>query len=184
MSVDLDALLKLLQHGNQLKRTPRTGWVMRGVPNPENVAAHTYGVAYTALILAPHLDVELNMAKLFSLILLHDLAEGLTTDIPKPAWKYLPQGIKSGVERKAMEEIVGEGAQGEQLMALWEEMDQNETAEAKFVHDVDKIDMYLQVLAYERHGTQALREFWDKKRTFHYSVVQKIYERLRYEAGV
>ena len=37
-------MLELLLHGNQLKRTARTGWVQRGVPLPENVAAHTFGV--------------------------------------------------------------------------------------------------------------------------------------------
>ncbi|MCZ7670255.1 MAG: hypothetical protein M5U34_25360 [Chloroflexi bacterium] len=39
--MDTTAVLKLLLHGNQLKRTPRTGWVQRGVPNAENVAAHS-----------------------------------------------------------------------------------------------------------------------------------------------
>ena len=33
---------------------------------------------------------------------LHDLPEGLTTDIPTPAWAYLPPDIKTGVERQAM----------------------------------------------------------------------------------
>lgn len=50
--MDVTAVLKTLLHGNQLKRTARTGWVQRGVPNAENVAAHSYGVVFTTLVLA------------------------------------------------------------------------------------------------------------------------------------
>ena len=180
---NIQSVLSLLQHGNQLKRTMRTGWAMRGIPNVENVAAHTYGAAYTALILAPHLPVPLDMGKVLSLVVIHDLPEGVTTDIPTPAWRYLPDGVKSDVERKAMRAIVGEGEQAEQLMALWEEMNGKATAEAKLVHDADKLDMYLQVAAYERHGTEALREFWHKRKIFHYDLAQQIYDLLRADSG-
>ena len=183
MKPETKAILSLLEHGNQLKRTTRTGWAMRGVPSPENVAAHTYGTAYTAMILAPHLPVSIDMGKLLSLVLIHDLAEGLTTDIPVPAWRYLPDGVKGDVERGAMTQIVGSGTQADQLMGLWEEMHAKETAEAKLVHDADKLDMYLQVTAYEKQGTQALREFWQKRKLFHYDMAQQIYDHLRATSG-
>ena len=50
--MDVTAVLNTLLHGNQLKRTARTGWVQRGVPNAENVAAHSFGVVFVALVLA------------------------------------------------------------------------------------------------------------------------------------
>ena len=40
MDAKTEKLLKVLYHANQLKRTARTGWVQRGVLDPENVAAH------------------------------------------------------------------------------------------------------------------------------------------------
>ena len=47
--MDVTAVLNTLLHGNQLKRTARTGWAQRGVPNAENVAAHSFGVVFVAL---------------------------------------------------------------------------------------------------------------------------------------
>ncbi len=176
------SLLGLLKHGNQLKRTPRTGWVQRGVPQAENVAAHTFGMAYTALILAPHIDPTLDVGRLLAMCLLHDLPEALTTDVPAPAWHYLPPGIKADVERGVMGQMVGEGEQAGELLALWEEMNGNNTAVAKLVHDADKIDMYLQALMYEQQtGNQQLAEFWATPHQFHYPLCQEIYDALRRE---
>ena len=50
--MDVTAVLNTFLHGNQLKRTARTGWAQRGVPNAENVAAHSFGVVFVALVLA------------------------------------------------------------------------------------------------------------------------------------
>ena len=171
-------LLPLLLHGNQLKRTVRTGWVQRGVPNAESVAGHTFGMSYTALIVAQTISPPLDMARLLAMCLLHDLPEGLTTDIPTPAWRFLPEGVKTAVERGAMQEILG-GQMGD-LMALWEELHGRQTAESLLVHDADKLDMYLQVYIYQQQtGNRLLDEFWTTPATFHYPVCQAIYESLR-----
>ncbi len=99
-------ILQLLFHGNQLKRTVRTGWVQRGIANAEDVAAHSYGVAFTVLVLAQTIPTKLDVEKALAMAILHDLPEGVTTDIPTPAWRYLPPGIKTDVERGAMNSIL------------------------------------------------------------------------------
>ncbi len=178
-----DQILTILLHGNQLKRTARTGWVQRGVPNPENVAAHTFGVAYAALLLIQLIEQSLDSGKILTMALLHDLPEGLTTDIPTPAWRYLPPGIKTEVERGAMQEILeidGSAARTANLMAAWEELHANETAEAHLVHDADKLDMFLQALVYqEQTANSHLEEFWTVPHRFYFSEVQAIYDQLR-----
>ena len=176
--------LDLLLAGNQLKRTARAGWVMRGVPNSEDVAAHSYGTAWTAMLLANQISLEtgqsFDMGRLLSMVLIHDVAEGRTTDIPSPALRFLPAGVKPDIERGAMREIVGEHAQAGWLMDLWEEMDGNETAESNLVHDADKLEMYVQAWQYERqYGNQELAEFWTKPRKFHFELCQSIYEEIR-----
>ena len=183
--MNLQQTLSLLLHANQLKRTARTGWVQRGVVNAENVAAHTYGMAFTALIMAQYVDEEIDTGRLLAIALLHDLPEALTTDIPSPAWRYMPPGIKYDVEKSAMQEILGrtdQTNQTDQLMHLWNELHANETAEAKLVHDADKLDMYLQARIYEdQTGNRHLAEFWSKPHTFHYPACQQIYDALRAE---
>ena len=69
-----EELLTLLQ----LKDIPRTGWVRAGVDNPESVAAHSWGMALLALRLCPeHLD----LSKVLSMCLVHDVAEIVVGDL-------------------------------------------------------------------------------------------------------
>ena len=178
--MDVEAIVQMLLHGNQLKRTARTGWVQRGVPHGENVAGHTYGVAYAALILAELVEEAVDLGKALALAVLHDLPEGLTTDIPAPAWRFLPAGVKIDVERGAMAEILEDTQFKEQFMAWWEELHLNESVEARLVHDADKIDLYLQALVYEQQsGNAHLQEFWTITPRFHFAPAQAIYEALR-----
>ncbi len=173
-------LLNVLMCGNQLKRTARAGWAQRGVPNAENVAAHSYGVIFTALILAQELEIDLDMGRLLAMAALHDLPEGLTTDIPTPAWRYLPPGVKTAVERGAMREILGAATFTPQLLALWEEWREAETAESRLAHDADKLDMFIQAFVYEEQfGNRQLAEFWAVPRQFYFPEAQEIYDELR-----
>ncbi|MFQ5399416.1 MAG: HD family hydrolase [Anaerolineae bacterium] len=174
------AVLNLLEHGNQLKRTARTGWVQRGIPDAENVAAHSFGVVFTSLVLARLVAEPLDLGKVLAIAALHDLPEALTTDIPTPAWRYLPPGSKSTTERAAMEEILGEAIFEAELMSLWEELRAAATVEARLVHDADKLDMFLQAVIYEEQtGNTRLAEFWATPHTFYFTESQAIYEKLR-----
>ncbi len=178
--MDVTAVLNTLLHGNQLKRTARTGWAQRGVPNAENVAAHSFGVVYVALVLAQVVDEKVDLGRLLAMAALHDLPEALTTDIPTPAWRYLPPGIKTEVERGAMQEMLGETAFAPAFMDLWEELHAAQTPEARLVHDADKLEMYLQAIVYEKQtGNVQLGEFWERPYTFHYPQAQAIYDALR-----
>lgn len=178
--MDVTAVLKTLLHGNQLKRTARTGWVQRGVPNAENVAAHSYGVVFATLVLAQVVEEPINLAKALAMATLHDLAEGLTTDIPTPAWRYLPAGVKTAVERHAMQDILQDTTYANDFMSLWDELHEKKTAEAQLVDDADKVDLFVQALVYEEQtGNRHLAEFWQRAYTFYTPAAQAIYDQLR-----
>ena len=66
-------------HVAALKRLPRTGWVQRGVPDPESVAAHSFGVAALAAVTASAVGADPARAVLVAVI--HDVAEALTGDL-------------------------------------------------------------------------------------------------------
>ena len=177
--MNVTSILKILFHGNQLKRTVRAGWVQRGVPNGENVAAHTYGVVFATLVLAQVVDEVINLETALAMATLHDLPEGLTTDIPTPAWRYLPQGVKTDVERGAMQEIMAEQPFAEQFMSIWEELHEKKTAVARLVDDADKLDMFIQAIVYEEQtGNRHLQEFWQRPYQFHYAETQALYDAL------
>ncbi len=175
----LDSLLNLLRHGNQLKRTPRTGWLMRGIPDAENVAAHSFGVAFSALILAPFVEEALDLERLLALAIIHDLPEAITTDIPAPVWRHMPNGIKSAVETPVLGEMIDEYPHRTMIESLWDELQTNRSAEARFVHEVDKLEMFLQADQYEKQfGNQQLAEFWANPRQFSFPIVQQLYDTL------
>lgn len=172
-------ILSLLIHGNQLKRIVRTGWLLRGITDAENVAAHSYGAAFIALIMVEVIQEPLNLQTVLAMTVLHDLPEGLTTDIPTPTWQLLPRGTKINVERSAMETIFEDLPFRKNLLAYWEELQKSETAEARLVHDCDKLDMYLQALMYEQQtGNRQLGEFWDQDYNFEFVETKAIFDEL------
>jgi 5'-deoxynucleotidase YfbR-like HD superfamily hydrolase len=65
-------------------------------------------------------------------------------------------------------------------LAIWEELQVNETAEAHLIHDADKVDLFLQALIYEEQtGNQHLQEFWDIPAEFYFPQSKAIYDQLR-----
>lgn len=180
--VMITAVLQTLRHGNQLKRTARTGWGQQGIPDAEDVAAHSFGVVFTALVLAQVSDEPLDLGRTLAMAALHDLPEALTSDIPSPAMRYLPSGIKVDMERAAMNEILANVPYQPDLMAIWEELHQGQTAEARLVDDADKLDMFVQALMYEQQtGNQHLAKFWSHPHQFYTPQAQAIYDYLRAE---
>jgi putative hydrolase of HD superfamily len=153
--------------------------VQRGVAQPENVAAHSYGVSFTALLLAEIIAADLDRAAVLAMAILHDLPEGVTTDIPPAAWRYLPAGAKATAEQQAMQAILGDAPFGPRWLAWQEEYRRNGTAEAHLVHDADKLDQFLQAHLYElQTGNRQLAEFWAAPHAFHFPPAQAIYDEL------
>lgn len=177
--MDIETTLNTLLHGIQLKQTSRTGWGQRGVPVAESVADHSFGVAFIVVILAQHLDEPLDLGKALTMAILHDLPEALTSDIPSPAWRMMPEGVKPQTEERAMRQIVGGHAAKDELLALWGELKEDQTVEARLVRDADKIDLYLQALIYEQQsGSLRLAEFWQKPADFYFTQSQVVYQAL------
>ena len=174
-------IVNLLLNGIRLKQIPRSGWLQRGVPHAENVAAHSYGVCLTALALVEAIDQPFAVARVMAMAVLHDLPESLTTDIPSPVKRFMRDpNAKTNMERAALAEITDDVPFGGSWRDLWEEYDAEESAEAKLVHDADKIDMFLQAITYEQQtGNRLLDQFWQVEHHFHYSDAQQIYDYLR-----
>lgn len=98
--------------------------------------------------------------------LIHDMAEGLVGDLTPV--DGVPKGEKSRREAETMDWVaqsllgkVHGGIPGEEIRAIWQEYEDSETLESKFVHDVDKVELILQMIEYERatNCTTDLSEF-------------------------
>jgi putative hydrolases of HD superfamily len=159
-AVTLTALLETGSKLATLKRLPRTGWLQRGVVDPESVADHSFGVAMLALLIGPALD-GVDQTRLLRMALLHDYAEALMTDLPLSAKRLIGADAKHAGERRAMEELLAELPGGDAALTLWDEYSAGRSREARLLKALDRIEMLMQALEYERAGNRLMEEFWD-----------------------
>lgn len=143
----LDAYVQI----NQLKQLYRQGWLRRGVPRDrcETVAEHTAGVAWLTLLLAPETD-GLDPERALRMALIHDLGETHAGDIT------LADGVseadKHARERLALQAVVARLPRGGDWLALWDEYELGRSPEARFVREVDRLEMGLQAAIYQAEG--------------------------------
>ena len=160
-------MLSVLLELQRLKRLDRTGWVLRGLPpGAESVAAHSYGVALTAMLLADEAaarGARLDVERVLRLALLHDLQETRTGDLPRTVAAYYGAEARRRAERAAFDDVMRPlGARAAARYAeLHEDYEGRASAEAKLVKAADIIDLLAQALSFERAGARGLDEFWE-----------------------
>ena len=170
--------MQLLLDANRLKRTPRAGWVMRGVADAESVADHSFGVAFISMILAEIVD----KAKLLTIALLHDLPESVIGDLPTPAAVHFPPEAKHKAEAETLNELLRQLPCAERWYSWWQEFEDGTSIEGQLVRDADRLDMLIQAHVYEQTtGNRWLEEFWPRPDAspFESAVAQALYEELR-----
>lgn len=179
--MDTEAILTLILHANRLKRMPRTGWVIRGLTGAESVADHIFGTAFIALVLAELVAEPVDLGQLLAMILLHDLPESLTTDLPQPVARLFPPGAKHQAELNALTELLQGVEFGERFRTLWQAIQDEESIEARILHDADRLELLVQAYVYSRmmSGT-VLDEFWEgqEERPFKLEVSQRLFAAL------
>lgn len=141
-----------------LKGLPRTGWVRRGVAAPESVAAHSWGVAWLTLVLLPD---DLDLARALQYAVLHDLPEVHVGDLtPQDG---VSKADKARMEHAAMAALCRALPRGARLLATWEAYEAQVDPEARFVRQLDRLDMALQAVRYAEDAAAdvSLDEFLD-----------------------
>ncbi len=186
-----DVLLRFLDHVNDLKQLPRTGWLLAGVALPESVADHTCAVALLSLALAEEINRDwqseglscaLDVGQVMRVALFHDLAESILTDLPKRSSDLMGKHIKHDAEARAMTHIV-DGLGGRELaLAAWQSYDDASTPEARLVRDADKLEMAHQALRYMRRGHTNLGEFLSGRR-WNYGLCERLHDILCEQAS-
>lgn len=152
---------------------PRTGWVLRGVENPETIAEHTFGLSLLSWLLAKRSN--LNQRRAIKIALFHDLCEVYAGDItPQLYYPYLPRNKK---ERKEMlmkwtrlsrkekqekgkikfkKERAGllklteflDPELKNKIFSLWLEYEKGISKEGKFVNQLNRIETLLQSIKF------------------------------------
>ncbi|KAI4344342.1 hypothetical protein L6164_011578 [Bauhinia variegata] len=144
---------------HRLKTTKRAGWIRKEVKDPESIADHMYRMGLMALIAQDIPGVDRD--KCVKMAIVHDIAEAIVGDIT-PADGVLKEE-KSRREQEALDhmcKVLGGGSRAKEIADLWMEYEANSSPEAKFVKDLDKVEMILQALEYEDEQGKDLDEFF------------------------
>ena len=105
----------------------------------ENDAEHAWHMAIMTLLLSEYANEEIDVLRVLSMLLIHDLVEIDAGD----TYAYDEEGKQTQRVRevKAADRIYGilPEDQGEKLRELWEEFEEAQTPEAKFAHVMDNV---------------------------------------------
>lgn len=109
----------------------------------ENDAEHSWHLALSAILLKEYVSEEVDLLKVITMVLIHDLVEIDAGD----TYAYDSAGAKDKREReeKAADRIFSilPTEQGQYFRELWEEFEEYETEEAKYAHLLDNFQPML-----------------------------------------
>jgi putative hydrolases of HD superfamily len=109
----------------------------------ETSAEHSWHLTLTALALASESEAELDLTRVLSMLVVHDLVEIEVGDVP--VYDAPARLAIEADERRAAERIFGglPSELGVQMLELWREFEAAETAEARFARAVDRLQPIL-----------------------------------------
>ncbi len=154
----IENIIKFSHLLENLKTTSRSGWIRLGIKNPESIADHILRVAILTLFLAPN---YLKRHHALKIALIHDLAEAVTGDpIKYRNHQAVPDFADiSKKEREAFIKLIGLTDQQE-FIKLYDEYCANQTPEARFVKQIDKLERAIQAQEYAQKYKINPEEFY------------------------
>lgn len=162
-------LLELLKKINELKRTPRMGWLESGIEQSEaeDVAQHSFEVSTITLLLADSIDEEVDTCRALRMAIIHDWAEAITGDFSLDVSKGLGVGVKENIEETVIDTLLlKEIDDGEKYLKAWQEYSDLETKESRLVRVADRLSILVEAsgLFQEGERSEKLEEIWQTTR--------------------
>lgn len=157
---DVSPVIQAYFELSHLKQLYRQGWLRRGVPKErcESIAEHSFGAALLAMWLAQAHFPELDLQKVLFMALLHDFGEVYAGDIIPG--DPLSSEAKHDLETRSVQQVFGKLPGGGAYLRLWEEFEEGKSPEARFVRQIDRLEMGLQAAVYGRQGLLRPEEFY------------------------
>lgn len=159
-----DRVIDLFEVIHPLDRIQRAGYVLRGVAEPESVAAHSHFLALMTLLFVEEYSNMFDREKALTMALIHDLAEARLMDIPMPFGDRYLNEAKADAEQRITEDLLKNFPP--KLATYHQELLTADTPEARLVRALDKAQMMIKILMYQREGRGRLREFWKNPKNF------------------
>ena len=136
---------------NVLKNVIRKGWLNWHVnaERVESVAEHIYGTQMLALAMYSEYQYDIDIAKVMYMLAVHELEEIIIGDL---TYLEISAEDKKKIGHEAVEKILSELLNGNQIKELIYEFDERQTKEATFAYHCDKLECDLQCKLYDESG--------------------------------
>lgn len=131
----LTRLADFLFECGMLRKTPRTGYQFLGT-GAENVAEHSFRTAVIGFVLAQMAGA--NKERTAMMCLFHDLHEARTGD-----FNYVAHIYNTSQRTRALDDALAGTGLADDLLPLWEELEETESLEANLAQDADQLDLML-----------------------------------------
>ena len=131
-----------------LKRVPRSGWLLLGVPQPETIAEHSFRVGMVGMALAAIEGAD--VGRTAALCLLHDAHETRIGDVPSVGRAYVTTAAPEAVSSHQTAGMPDAAAKA--FQELTAEFEAGQTIEAQVARDADKLETLLQAVEYQAQG--------------------------------
>jgi 5'-deoxynucleotidase YfbR-like HD superfamily hydrolase len=143
---NLIKLVEFFRKSGKLKNIPRTGWIRIGIKSPESVADHTFRTALLCMVFS---SLEgLDELKMLQMALIHDLPEVIVGDLT-PLEKVREDKNSEEAAMKSLLAFLPKGVR-DKYVKVWHEYTGNESAEARAVRQLEKLEMAMQAREYEK----------------------------------
>ncbi|KAI0888795.1 HD domain-containing protein [Annulohypoxylon maeteangense] len=145
----------------RLKTGKREGWRRFGIKRGESIADHMYRMSLMTLLCPPSLAPKVDLNKCMKMCLIHDMAESIVGDItpvdgvPKPEKSRREAETMDYISKNLLGKVYG-GLAGQEIRAIWQEYEDSVTIDSLFVHDIDKMELLLQMVEYEKRVDKRL----------------------------
>ncbi|HQY44503.1 MAG TPA: HD domain-containing protein [Paracoccaceae bacterium] len=150
MTERLDQQFAFLLEADRLKQVLRATTLADG-SRRENSGEHSWHLTLYALILADQAAPGVSIDRVVKMLILHDLVEIDTGDVPIHSQNGQAHGSAAvtEAEARAADRIFGllPSDIGQPLRALWEEFEASETADAIFAKSLDRVQPLLHNIA-------------------------------------
>ncbi len=150
MTERLDRQFAFLLEADRLKQVLRATTLADG-SRRENSGEHSWHLTLYALVLADHAGPGVDLNRVIRMLILHDLVEIDTGDVPIHSQNGEAHGSTavSEAEARAADRIFGllPADVGQPLRALWQEFEAAETPDAVFAKSLDRVQPLLHNIA-------------------------------------
>ena len=165
---------------NKLKNVIRTGWKDWHVEKDrlESVAEHVYGVQMLALAIKSEYNYDVDITKVILMLAIHELEEILIGDL---TMFEITKSEKTKIGHQAVNQILKDLVDKDEIMKLIIEFDERKTKEALFAHHCDKLECDIQCKLYGEENAVDLTNQEDNKSYYDSRVQRLLNEKLTWE---